>query len=94
LAQAVSANPVEVRRIFSLGLPYNNHHAGGLMFGPIDKYLYYPLGDGGGEGDIWNFAQNLNVLLGKFMRFDVDKIPSECGHHFTSDEFSLQQLTN
>ncbi len=47
------------------------------MFGPIDKYLYYPLGDGGGEGDIWNFAQNLNVLLGKFMRLDVDNIPSE-----------------
>ncbi|CAK9859532.1 unnamed protein product [Sphagnum jensenii] len=75
-SMAVSANPVEVRRIFSLGLPYSNHHAGGLAFGPIDKYLYYPLGDGGGEGDIWNFAQNLNVLVGKFMRLDVDNIPS------------------
>lgn len=75
--QALRANPTEIRRIFSFGLPYNNHHAGGLWFGPTDKYLYYPLGDGGGAGDIWNNAQNKNLPLGKMMRLDVDNIPSE-----------------
>ena len=73
--QAVQANPEEVRRIFSFGLPYDNHHAGGLWFGPVDKYLYYPLGDGGLYDDPWNNAQNLNIPLGKMMRLDVNNFP-------------------
>lgn len=73
---ATQANPNEVKRIFSYGLPYENHHAGGLWFGPTDKYLYYPLGDGGSADDPWNNAQNLNMPLGKMMRLDIDKPPS------------------
>ncbi|KAG0599114.1 hypothetical protein M758_12G129000 [Ceratodon purpureus] len=73
---AVQANPEEVRRIFSFGLPYDNHHAGGLWFGPVDKYLYYPLGDGGLYDDPWNNAQNLNIPLGKMMRLDVNNFPA------------------
>ena len=73
--QATQANPEEVKRIFSFGLPYDNHHAGGLWFGPVDKYLYYPLGDGGYADDPWNNGQNLNLPLGKMMRLDVDTPP-------------------
>lgn len=75
MIQATQANPQEVKRIFSYGLPYENHHAGGLWFGPVDKYLYYPLGDGGSADDPWNNAQNLNMPLGKMMRLDIDTPP-------------------
>lgn len=77
MLQALRANPEEVRRIFSYGLPYENHHAGGLWFGPADKYLYYPLGDGGSSDDPWNNAQNLNIPLGKMMRLDIDDFPGK-----------------
>ena len=42
------------------------------MFGPVDHYLYMGTGDGGGGGDRPNNAQNLDVMLGKIMRIDVD----------------------
>jgi hypothetical protein len=74
-SMATQANPNEVRRIFTYGLPYENHHAGGLWFGPEDKYLYYPLGDGGLADDPWNNGQNLNMPLGKMMRLDIDNFP-------------------
>lgn len=75
--QATSANPAEVRRIFTMGLPFTSHHGGQIIFGP-DGHLYYMMGDGGGSGDPYNFAQNKRSLLGKIMRFDVNTFPSEC----------------
>ncbi len=42
-----------------------------LAFGP-DNYLYIGVGDGGGANDLPNNAQNLNVLLGKILRIDID----------------------
>ncbi len=53
---------------------YQNHNGGTLAFGP-DGYLYWSTGDGGGGGDPDNNAQNLNVLLGKVLRLDVDNPP-------------------
>jgi glucose/arabinose dehydrogenase len=47
------------------------HKGGRIEFGP-DGYLYIPLGDGGGDGDPNNLAQNLTSLLGKILRIDVD----------------------
>ncbi|KAI3521711.1 hypothetical protein L1887_11183 [Cichorium endivia] len=70
------ASPVETRRILTMGLPFTSHHGGHILFGPDDGYLYFMMGDGGG-GDPYNFAQNKKSLLGKILRFDVDKIPSE-----------------
>lgn len=72
-----TAKPSEVRRIFTMGLPFTSHHGGQILFGPSDGYLYFMMGDGGGVGgDPHNFSQNKKSLLGKIMRLDVDNIPS------------------
>ena len=75
--QAESAKPTEVRRIFTMGLPFTSHHGGQILFGPEDGYLYFMMGDGGGSADPYNFSQNKKSLLGKIMRLDIDNIPSE-----------------
>ncbi|NJM29657.1 MAG: PQQ-dependent sugar dehydrogenase [Rhizobiales bacterium] len=49
----------------------SNHNGGWMGFGP-DGHLYISVGDGGGGGDQFNNAQNLNSLLGKMLRIDVD----------------------
>ncbi|KAL5722506.1 hipl1 protein [Ranunculus cassubicifolius] len=76
-ALATSANPSEIRRIFTMGLPFTGHHAGQILFGPSDGYMYFMMGDGGKSGDPYNFSQNKKSLLGKIMRLDIDKIPGE-----------------
>jgi hypothetical protein len=53
---------------------FANHNGGQLLFGR-DGYLYLSTGDGGGQGDPGNDAQNLGSLLGKILRIDVDATP-------------------
>jgi glucose/arabinose dehydrogenase len=48
-----------------------NHNGGQLAFGP-DGYLYAGIGDGGGGGDPFETGQDVNALLGKILRLDVD----------------------
>jgi glucose/arabinose dehydrogenase len=59
------------RRILTIDQPYSNHNGGNLAFGP-DGYLYIGMGDGGSAGDPGNRAQNLNSLLGKMLRINVN----------------------
>lgn len=57
--------------IIDYSQPFSNHNGGCLAFGP-DGYLYIASGDGGSSGDPGNRAQNINLLLGKLLRIDVD----------------------
>ena len=59
------------RVLLVVSQPESNHNGGMVAFGP-DGYLYVGLGDGGGPGDPGNRGQNLNELLGKILRIDVD----------------------
>ncbi|XP_051187666.1 HIPL1 protein isoform X2 [Lolium perenne] len=74
-SEAVYADPSEVRRVFSMGLPYVSNHAGQILFGPTDGYLYFFTGNGGIRGDPFNFSQNKKSLLGKIMRLNIDELP-------------------
>src|SRR5712691_13544925 len=53
---------------------FANHNGGQLAFGP-DGYLYAGTGDGGSGGDPNGNGQNLQALLGKMLRLDVDNGP-------------------
>ena len=61
--------------LFTVDQPFSNHKGGGLAFGK-DGFLYIGLGDGGGAGDPQCNGQNVNVLLGKMLRIDVDSAPA------------------
>ena len=65
------ANAASELEILEYSQPFPNHNGGYLTFGP-DGYLWIGTGDGGSGGDPQNFAQNLNSLLGKMLRIDVD----------------------
>jgi glucose/arabinose dehydrogenase len=70
-ANGNSADPNSETNLLKVDQPFPNHNGGVLTFGP-DGYLYAGLGDGGGQGDPFGNAQNLDVLLGKILRIDVN----------------------
>jgi glucose/arabinose dehydrogenase len=59
------------RTIIKIDQPYANHNGGMLAFGK-DGYLYIGMGDGGSAGDPGNRAQDVNSLLGKMLRINVN----------------------
>jgi glucose/arabinose dehydrogenase len=72
----VSANPNIAShssglRLLTIAQPFANHNGGNLAFGP-DGDLYIGMGDGGSAGDPGNRAQNIDSLLGKMLRIDID----------------------
>jgi glucose/arabinose dehydrogenase len=65
------ADPSSGQTLLTVSQPFANHNGGWIAFGP-DRMLYISMGDGGSGNDPGNRAQNLNELLGKILRIDVD----------------------
>lgn len=61
-------------QLLTVSQPFANHNGGMIEFGP-DGFLYIGMGDGGGANDPDNRAQNIDDLLGKMLRINVD-VPS------------------
>lgn len=80
--------------LLTIDQPYGNHNGGNIAFGP-DGYLYIGMGDGGSQGDPANHAQNLQSMLGKMLRIDVDStfpyaIPSD--NPYVGDANALDEI--
>ena len=67
------------RRILKFVSVAEDHSGGCLQFGP-DGFLYIVMGDTGPHNDPNGHAQNLELLLGKLLRIDVDH--SESGRAY------------
>lgn len=71
------ADKASMRIVLKMDDPDPSHNGGDLKFGP-DGYLYIPIGDGGGQHDMHGKTgngQNLNSLMGKILRIDVNQQP-------------------
>ena len=82
-ANGLSAKPDSEKIILEIDKPFFNHNGGAIVFGP-DGYLYMATGDGGHRNDEDDKskprgrppegnAQNLQTLMGKILRIDIDK---------------------
>lgn len=67
---AVIVNSEE--EILRLEKPDRNHNGGTILFGS-DGFLYVTHGDGGGGGDPRENGQNLQTLMGKILRIDINR---------------------
>ncbi len=72
-ASAGDANLADTteRVLLTVDQPYTNHNGGMIAFGQ-DGFLYIGMGDGGSGNDPENRAQNIESLLGKMLRIDVN----------------------
>jgi hypothetical protein len=72
-----TADPNSELILLTIDQPFSNHNGGDMHFGPNDGYLYIATGDGGSGGDPLNKAQDLDSLLGKILRIDVDNTSAD-----------------
>jgi glucose/arabinose dehydrogenase len=78
------ADPKSEEVIMTIKQPFWNHNGGTIVFGP-DGYLYIGLGDGGLRDDPHGNGQNMNALLGKILRIDVDHKDAGLGYAIPKD---------
>jgi glucose/arabinose dehydrogenase len=64
--------------------PFENHNGGMIAFG-ADGFLYIGMGDGGSANDPQNRAQNVDELLGKMLRINVDQANGSALYSSPSD---------
>jgi glucose/arabinose dehydrogenase len=72
------------RRLISIQSVAEDHSGGCLQFGP-EGYLYFAMGDTGPHNDPNGHAQNLELLLGKMMRIDVDHTEGDKAYAIPKD---------
>jgi hypothetical protein len=73
-ASSLNPNIADTTETVFLVIPhpnFTNHNGGMLEFGP-DGFLYIGTGDGGSGNDPGNRAQNIDELLGKMLRINID----------------------
>lgn len=61
-----------IKTVISIGFTENIHHAGSLAIDNENK-LWLSTGDGGPQGDPYNYAQDLSSLRGKLLKIDKNK---------------------
>jgi putative heme-binding domain-containing protein len=72
------------RRVLKIESVAEDHSGGCLQFGP-DGFLYLVMGDTGPHNDPNGHAQNLQLLLGKLLRIDVDRTEGDLGYAIPAD---------
>ena len=68
-AETVTSQP---RNLITQTDPASNHNGGTVAWGPVDNYLYFGIGDGGGGDDQFMNGQNMNTMMAKISRIDPD----------------------
>ncbi len=72
------------RLLLKIASVAEDHSGGCLEFGP-DGFLYLAMGDTGPHHDPNGHAQNLQLLLGKMLRIDVDHVDSGSAYAIPKD---------
>lgn len=80
--KTMTADPTSAKLIFTW--PNGGHNGGCMRFGP-DGFMYVSTGDGSGIADSLETGQNLNTVLGKILRLDVDKPDEGKGYSIPKD---------
>ncbi|HYO99665.1 MAG TPA: PQQ-dependent sugar dehydrogenase, partial [Pyrinomonadaceae bacterium] len=85
-ASATNPNVAESSETVLLVIPqpFTNHNGGMIAFG-ADGFLYIGMGDGGSANDPQNRAQNVEDLLGKMLRINVDQANGSVPYSSPSD---------